>query len=52
MVIGSSLAGHSREMRDATMVEQASAASIGDKMAHAQKVATELEGKVAELKAW
>ena len=49
VVIGSSLASHSREMREEAMTRLAIARSIKDEMVRAPSVAKELKGHIIEL---
>ncbi|GFS30825.1 hypothetical protein Acr_00g0014370 [Actinidia rufa] len=49
-MLGSSLTGRSREMRDGEMTQQVNAKSIRDEMVQAQNVAKDLKGRVAKLK--
>ena len=51
MVIGSSLASHSREMQDVSMVTQANAGYIRYEMVQAQGVAKKMEDRVTNLEA-
>ena len=50
-MIGSSLASHSREMQDASMVTQANAGYIRYEMVQAQGVAKKMEDRVTNLEA-
>ncbi|PSS21385.1 Outer dense fiber protein [Actinidia chinensis var. chinensis] len=49
VMLGSSLIGRGRKMREEVMTQQAWAVSVGSEMSHAQWLATKLEGQVAEL---
>ena len=51
VVIGSSLASHSREMRDVAMVAQANIGAIRYEMILAQGMAKEMEDRVTNLEA-
>ena len=49
-MLGSSLAGRNREMKDEATLQQGRATSLEGEMTRAQKLATELEGQLAEFR--
>ncbi|GFZ05555.1 hypothetical protein Acr_17g0011270 [Actinidia rufa] len=51
VVLGSSIAGRSRELQEEVMTQQAHIGSIRDEMVWAQNVAKELESRITELEA-